>query len=125
MKKVGQTTTILGSRSLSKLNEDSLDNLFFALSDRNRRKILKKISSESASVSELAENLSISLPGIMKHLGILEKAQLVRLEKNGRVRSCSFDLEGFDKASTYIEEYREFWNEKFDNIEKMLLEKKE
>ena len=106
-----------------KLSEDDLDDLFFALSDRNRRRILKKVSTGEASVSQLAEAFSITLPGILKHLGILEKANLVKMEKNGRVRSCSFDPDGFDKAAEYVEEYRAFWREKFDNIEKLLLDR--
>lgn len=106
----------------NKPSEEILDKIFFALSDRNRRKILKNLSKDESSVGDLAAHLGISLPGTMKHLGILEEAKLVDLEKNGRVRSCTFNLRGFNSAMSYIEEYQVFWNEKFDNIEKFLAE---
>ena len=105
-----------------KTSEEVLDRIFSALSDRNRRKILKHLSKDESSVGDLAAHLGISLPGTMKHLGILEDAKLVNLEKNGRVRSCTFNLKGFNSAMSYIEEYQVFWNEKFDNIEKLLAE---
>jgi DNA-binding transcriptional ArsR family regulator len=105
-----------------KPSEETLDKIFFALSDRNRRKILKYLSKDESPVGDLAAHLGISLPGTMKHLGILEDAKLVDLEKNGRVRSCTFNLKGFNSAMSYIEEYQVFWNEKFDNIEKILAE---
>lgn len=105
-----------------KPSEDILDKIFFALSDRNRRKILRMISKDESSAGDIAAHLGISLPGTMKHLGILEEAKLVDLEKNGRVRSCTLNSKGFCSAMTYIEEYQIFWNEKFDNIEKLLAE---
>lgn len=101
-------------------SEETLDRIFFALSDRNRRKILKSISKSESTVGELAEKLGISLPGTLKHLGILKDAKLVDLEKNGRVRSCTFNPKGFNSAMTYIEEYQIFWTDKFDQIEKLL-----
>jgi len=107
----------------SKSKDDLLDSIFFALSDRNRRKILKMLSEKDLSVSEIAEILAISLPGTLKHLGILGEADLVLQEKNGRVRSCSFRPKGFAGALSYIEEYKEFWEAGFDRIEALLLKK--
>ena len=107
---------------LIKPSEEILDKIFFALSHRNRRKILKYLSKDESSVGDLANLLGISLPGTMKHLEVLEDAKLVDLKKNGRVRSCTFNLKGFNSAMSYIEEYQVFWNEKFDNIEKLLKE---
>jgi DNA-binding transcriptional ArsR family regulator len=104
----------------NRLSEDSLDKIFFALADRNRRKILKKLSEGDASVSTLAETVSISLPGTLKHLSILKEAKLIKEEKNGRIKTCASNPAGLDVAQKYVEEYKAFWNERFDNIETLL-----
>ena len=106
----------------NKPSDDSLDKIFFALSDKNRRKILKTLSKEESSVSVLAELLSMSLPGVLKHIGILEEAKLIVQEKNGRIRSCTFNPKGFKNANSYIDDYKEFWESKLDNLEKFLQE---
>jgi predicted transcriptional regulator len=117
--------SLAGKKNLrNNSRDDSIDKVFFALCDCNRRMILKTLSRRESSAGELAIVLKISLPGTMKHLGILESANLITLEKNGRIRSCTFSPKGFNTAIRYIEEYKEFWNEKFDNIERLLLEEK-
>lgn len=117
-------TSTSGVKTLiSSPSEDSLDKIFFALSDRNRRKLLRKLSAGEATISELADTISISLPGTLKHIGILEKAKLIKQEKNGRIRTCVSNPVGLEVAEKYVEEYKAFWNQRFDNIE-FLLEKK-
>jgi DNA-binding transcriptional ArsR family regulator len=66
----------------------ALDRMFHALADPARRGIVDRLSRGPASVSELAEPLSMSLPGVMQHLALLEKSGLVRSKKEGRVRIC-------------------------------------
>lgn len=104
-------------------SEEYLDNIFSALSDRTRRGILKQVSGRDASVTELAELYNISLPGIMKHLKVLDKADLVSLSKEGRVRKCNLDPKGLQLAQSFINEYKEFWEDQFDRIESYLNKK--
>ena len=109
--------------SSTEQSEDQLDYVFSALSDRTRRGILKQVSEEEFSVSELAEYYDISLPGVMKHLKVLERAQLVHLTKEGRVRKCNLDIQGLRDAQAFVDEYKKFWEGQFDRIEAYLKKK--
>ena len=65
-----------------------LNLMFQALADPARRMMVERLSRGSASVSELAEPLDMSLSAVMQHLQLLETSGLVRSEKVGRVRTC-------------------------------------
>jgi DNA-binding transcriptional ArsR family regulator len=118
--KAGIITSTNGPRNLPAENNEYLDDVFFALSDQTRRGVLKKLRHDEASVSELAEAYALTLPGMLKHLGILSRAGLVRMEKDGRVRRCSIDPKGMERVAKYVEEYQAFWSEQFDRIESYL-----
>ena len=62
-----------------------LDAVFGALADPTRRAVLAKLSHGERSVGELAGPFGMSLPGFIKHLGILEDAGLIMRRKTGRV----------------------------------------
>ncbi len=103
-----------------KYSDEQLDLVFGALSDTNRRKVLQKLSQTESTVSELAELLDISLPGVMKHLGVLENAGLVSLSKEGRVRRCAFEGAPLRGVEDWIARYRQFWEHQLDGLEKFL-----
>ena len=63
-----------------------LDLTFQALADGNRRSMVERLGRGPATVSELAEPLSISMPAVMQHLRVLEQADLVIVERRGRER---------------------------------------
>lgn len=86
-----------------------LDAVFHALSDSTRRRIVDGLSRGPASVSELAAPFVISLPAISKHLDVLERAGLVRRERDGRFQRCHLVAAPLDDASVFIERYRSFW----------------
>src|SRR5258706_208551 len=67
---------------------DRLDASFAALSDATRRGVLERLGRADASITELAEKFHMTLTGMKKHVGVLERAGLVATEKVGRVRSC-------------------------------------
>lgn len=101
-----------------------LDRTFSAVSDPTRRDILERLARGPASVSELARPLRISLPGLMKHIKILEEADLVKTQKNGRTRECSLGPARLDDAAQWIEAYRERWNKRLDRLETYIAKKK-
>ena len=86
--------------------QSELDQAFAALSDPNRRAILRRLGAGSASISELAKPFGMSLTGMKKHIGVLEEAGLVQTEKVGRVRQVSLGPQKLDLVSEWIEEYR-------------------
>lgn len=93
---------------------DDLDQMFHALADGNRRKMIDRLSQSDLSVSDLAAPLGISLPATMQHLEVLEKAGLVHSEKVGRVRTCTLDTSALSKAEQWINQRREYWSKRLD-----------
>ena len=93
-----------------------LDRTFAALADPTRRDILERLERGPATISELAHPLDISLPGLMKHVRILEAADLVRTEKKGRTRECRLGSEQLDDAARWIRTYRRHWEGRLDRL---------
>ena len=98
----------------------ALDRTFAALADPTRREILERLSREPATISELARPFSISLPGMLKHVQVLEAAGLVVTEKRGRTRQCRLGSERLDDAARWIETYRRRWQGRLDRLEAYL-----
>src|SRR5947209_17890147 len=73
---------------------DQLSVTFAALADPTRRAILARLAQGEASVTELAKPFDLSLPGISKHLKVLQRAGLVRQSRNAQWRPCRLEAEG-------------------------------
>jgi DNA-binding transcriptional ArsR family regulator len=100
-----------------KYNDDRLDRIFAALSDRTRRGMLARLSGQNAlSVSKLAEPFAMSLPAVMKHLGVLSDAGLIRRSKTGRIVACALDATPMRQANDWLERYERFWTDNFDRL---------
>jgi DNA-binding transcriptional ArsR family regulator len=93
-----------------------LDRLFHALADPARRAMVERLSRGPAPVSELARPLPMSLPSVMQHLGVLEKAGLVRSEKAGRVRTCSIDTGALSLVEQWVNARRVAWERRLDRL---------
>jgi DNA-binding transcriptional ArsR family regulator len=106
------------------VKSQALDRTFSALSDPTRRDILVRLSSGPASISELARPYGISLPGVLKHVRILEEANLVSTEKNGRTRECRLGPERMEDATRWMERYRRQWERRLDRLETIIERKK-
>ena len=65
-------------------SNNELDIIFFALSDKNRRKIISVLFRNNLSLSELANILKITLAGVKKHLKILIESKIVSQKKIGK-----------------------------------------
>jgi DNA-binding transcriptional ArsR family regulator len=94
-----------------------LDRTFSAISDPTRRAILEQLSHGSATVGELARPSGMSLPGVLKHIRVLEYAHLVTTEKDGRRRWCRLGPERLEDATQWIETYRRRWERRLDRLE--------
>ncbi len=95
----------------------SLDLMFQALSDPTRRGIVDRLSKGPASVSELAQPFSMSLPAVVQHLQVLEQSGLVKTRKEGRVRTCTIDTEAMSQAEKWLNERRLAWNRRLDRLD--------
>jgi DNA-binding transcriptional ArsR family regulator len=89
------------------------DASFAALSDATRRGVLEQLGRADASIT-----------GMKKHVGVLEQAGLVTTEKVGRVRTCRLGLRRLDEEAAWIERYRQLWDARFDELDKVVEELK-
>lgn len=101
------------------------DDVFYALSNSTRRKVLEQLSVRPASVSELAAPFDMKLPSFVQHLSVLEQSRLVKSRKKGRVRTYEIVPERFKVAEDWLSEQRELWEARFDRFDKHVKQLKE
>lgn len=99
-----------------------LDASFAALSDATRRGILEQLGRADASITELAETFHMTLTGMKKHVGVLEQAGLVTTRKIGRVRTCQLGPGRLEDETVWLERYRRRWDERFDELDRVVEE---
>jgi DNA-binding transcriptional ArsR family regulator len=97
-----------------------LDASFAALSDATRRGVLERLGRSEASITELADRFHITLTGMKKHVGVLERAGLVTTEKVGRVRTCRLGPHAFEEEAAWIEGRRRLWAARFDALDQVV-----
>ncbi len=85
--------------------------LFAALGDRTRTQMVTLLAQRDHTVSELAGQFPISLPGAMKHLGVLERAGLVSRTKAGRTVTISLQRPRLESAEVWLHRHRVFWTD--------------
>ena len=100
------------------------DASFAALSDSTRRGVLEQLGRADASITDLARKFHMTLTGMKKHVGVLEQAGLVTTEKVGRVRTCRLGLRRLEDEAAWIESYRQRWDARFDELDKVVEELK-
>jgi DNA-binding transcriptional ArsR family regulator len=101
-------------------NETRLDASFAALSDATRRGVLEQLSRADASITDLAGKFHMTLTGMKKHVGVLERAALVTTEKTGRVRTCRLGMRALEEEAAWIERHHQLWSERFDALDKIV-----
>src|SRR5687767_5170048 len=101
---------------------DSLDRVFFALSDPVRRAILERLDRAPALVSELAAPFDISLQAVSRHIQVLVRAGLIAQERTGRISRCRLDAGPVFNAAVWINRYSKYWQEQFDVLAVALTE---
>jgi DNA-binding transcriptional ArsR family regulator len=104
------------------MTNDQLSTVFSALADPTRRAILASLTSGEASVQELARPFKISLPGVSRHLKVLERAGLIERSREAQWRPCRLKAEPLKEVSDWVERYRRFWEESFDRLDDYLRE---
>ncbi|WP_428234919.1 ArsR/SmtB family transcription factor [Gracilimonas sp.] len=94
--------------------------VFQAIADPTRRKIIDLLSGQSLPVNDIAENFDMSRPAVSKHLKILNECGLVIIKQQGRNRFCRADTRKLQDVMEWTQRYRKFWNEKLDTLEALL-----
>jgi DNA-binding transcriptional ArsR family regulator len=109
---------------MAQYDQALIDASFGALSDATRRGVLEQLARADASITALAERFHRTLTGMKKHVGVLERAGLVVTEKVGRVRTCRLGVRGLEAEAAWIEEYRQLWAARFDELDSVVEELK-
>jgi DNA-binding transcriptional ArsR family regulator len=102
-----------------------LDASFAALSDATRRGVLEQLGRADASITDLADKFHMTLTGMKKHVSLLEQAGLVITEKVGRVRTCRLGPRRLESETAWIENYRQLWAARFDELDQIVEELKQ
>jgi DNA-binding transcriptional ArsR family regulator len=107
------------------MRADRLNDTFAALADPTRRAILARLLAGAASVTELAEPFTISLPAVSKHLKVLEQAGLIARGREAQWRPCRLEADPLKEVADWVEGYRRFWEqsqERYDRLDDHLRE---
>jgi DNA-binding transcriptional ArsR family regulator len=94
--------------------------VFQAIADPTRRKIINMIARQSLNLNSVAEKFDVSRPAISKHIKILTECGLITIKQQGRERYCEAKLQKLNEVSEWIEQYRVFWTKKLDALENFL-----
>ena len=100
------------------------DASFAAISDATRRGVLEQLAAADASITDLAGRFDMTLTGMKKHVGVLERAGLVVTEKVGRVRTCRLGRRRLAEEAAWIERYQRLWVARFDALDEVIGELK-
>jgi DNA-binding transcriptional ArsR family regulator len=93
------------------------DDVFYALANSTRRKVLEHLSVGPATVSELAAPFDMKLPSFVQHLSVLERSRLVKSKKRGRVRTYEIAPERFKVAEDWLTARRQMWEARLDQFD--------
>jgi len=101
------------------------DEVFHALSNPTRRRVLERLSVGPATVSDLAAPFDMQLPSFVQHLSVLEESRLVKSKKRGRVRTYELAPERFRAAEDWLAERRREWEARLDRFDQYVKQLKE
>ena len=100
-----------------KYAESQLDAVFSALRDGTRRAILLDLARHPRTVTEVAAPFGMSLPAVSKHLTVLERAGLIRKQRDGRRFHCGLEPGRLRQANEWLEQYRQFWEGSLESLD--------
>ena len=101
------------------------DDVFYALSNSTRRKVLEQLSIGPATVSELAAPFDMKLPSFVQHLSVLEQSRLVKSKKRGRVRTYEIVPRRLKVAEDWLSARRQLWEARLDRFDEYVKQLKE
>ena len=104
------------------IEDQRLDALFTALSDRTRRDIVARLSTGEATVKELAEPYAMSMQAVSQHIRVLERSGLISQGRHRQTRPCRLEPAALEAALSWIEESRRTWSDRMDRLETHLVQ---
>jgi DNA-binding transcriptional ArsR family regulator len=107
------------------VQSEVVDDVFYALSNSTRRKVLERLSVGPATVSELAAPFDMQLPSFVQHLSVLEESRLVNSKKRGRVRTYEIAPKRFKVVEDWLSARRQLWEARLDQFDQYVKQLKE
>jgi DNA-binding transcriptional ArsR family regulator len=104
---------------------EDLDQVFHALADSTRRRMLRQLAEHERTVTELAAPFPISLAASSKHVQVLERAGLVRRTVEGRRHVCRLAPEPLAEANSWLRYYEQHWTGRLDRLESLMANRQE
>jgi DNA-binding transcriptional ArsR family regulator len=96
--------------------------VFQAIADPNRRAILSMLAESQLNMNDVARHFDITRSAVSQHMKILTECGLVVINQKGRERYCEAKLEKLGEIASWLDQYKKFWEGKFDLMEKALLD---
>jgi DNA-binding transcriptional ArsR family regulator len=106
----------MSTRNTVAARDATLDAVFSALADPTRRRILTRLAQGPASITELATPFAMTLPAVSKHLRVLERAGLMRRERDGWYHRCHIETQPLEGAVAFLAKYRPFWQDTLESL---------
>jgi DNA-binding transcriptional ArsR family regulator len=94
--------------------------MFAVLADPTRRRILDLLVEEERPVGDLVDKLSISQPGVSKHLKVLRDAGVVSVRADAQRRVYGVNAAPLMELDVWLAPYRRLWNSHLDALERHL-----
>lgn len=101
------------------MTKNKLD-VFQAIADPTRRAILVMLVTQALPINALAENFDMSRPAVSKHVKVLHESGLIQIQDSGRERYCTLNQQGFKEVTNWLAFFDQFWNQKLDNLGRLL-----
>jgi DNA-binding transcriptional ArsR family regulator len=106
----------MSTRAAAAGKDARLDLVFSALGDTTRRRLLTRLARGPATIGELAEPFTMTLPAVSKHLRVLERAGLLRRERDGWYHFCHLETRPLESAAQFLAKYRPFWEDTLEAL---------
>lgn len=90
--------------------------LFAALADPLRLRILDRLRRSESTVSQLSEELAVGMPSVSKHLNVLEQRGLIIRRRQAQRRLCALSPAGFSQLSAWLDNYEVVWTERLSRL---------
>jgi DNA-binding transcriptional ArsR family regulator len=94
--------------------------VFQAIADPTRRQIINLVAHRAMNLNAIADNFEMSRPAISQHIKILTECGMIVIKQVGRERFCEAKLDGLNEVASWIDQYRQMWQEKFNSLDKYL-----
>jgi DNA-binding transcriptional ArsR family regulator len=116
------TFSHIGIRSLGMARAATTSDVFNAVAEPQRRRILTLLKGEERSVGDMARALGLKQPATSKHLRVLDEVGLVYVRQEGKRRIYGLEPRGLQPIHEWTGGFEQYWTETFDRLNTYVME---